>query len=91
MEAIDETLASCCMWGWEYARAVLAWVRLLQWPTTDVTDFAGQPCNQHVGISWIELLLNFAIVTQQYPAISVGVGKGFLGGNCSVEHSGNSC
>ena len=67
---LDTYIAHACGAGPNAAMQVWKWVSLLKWPSTE-----SQPQGDDRGISWFELVVNFAICSQKYLPIQIHISE----------------
>eukprot|EP00438_Fugacium_kawagutii_P005229 Skav208686 [mRNA] locus=scaffold6485:5455:10449:+ [translate_table: standard] len=60
----------CSHWGTRFTHLVHQWLEMLQWPTQARSFQPGAP---PVGITWIELTINFWLLTQQVPLVNIPI------------------
>ena len=65
---LDAYIANACGAGPNAAMQVWKWVSLLKWPSTE-----SQPNGDDRGISWFELVVNFAICSQKHLPIQIHI------------------
>lgn len=63
------------MWGTEYAAAFLAWTRTLTWKEPGPATAPYLKGKVPLGISWLELAINFCLMTQQWIPLPTGAGQ----------------
>eukprot|EP00438_Fugacium_kawagutii_P028750 Skav229650 [mRNA] locus=scaffold649:387537:390158:- [translate_table: standard] len=71
-EAIDFTSGlHCSHWGTIFSDLVLQWLASLEWPQDFQSFHGGAP---PIGVSWVELTINFWLLTQRSPLVNLATG-----------------